>query len=758
MQNNEVKALEVAIPDRKPTFKDKSASTHITMDFGTVVPGHFERIYPDTEFSVGDRERVILTSLVAPCFGDLSLKSFSYFVPFSALTRNYSAMMAQQSVNRGSSSFVPQSLPSIEMRDLSLAVLTGAQMTVYAYNRTTQQYHLYALPANQTVNESLSNLPSMMQAMVANLGLTNAYSEHGLQNAWSIDLAKIVGMTGSSTSRIPLGNVYPSTFFDARVNHPDDTVPNMNPVGLGPNEYDYVVPVNVKEVGTSNYVDYILAFRLSSFGRRLRKILIGLGWQFSLTSVKPFSFMRLVAWYCAYFELFQPKRYKNWEQTYAYELMQRADLQSSPAFKAFTSTASPSNIVRNFLIDELGACFYTDPMDFVAAHNRQDTVSPGFTAGLFGSLQVNVDNIGVNISDSDTSSQLNYNTSTSGHAFINTTQHGALDEKILMRLYRTTNVLTPAGRRIEEMCRAQGLGPDMEKVKAKFVGSWELDLDIYDLPAQSDTYNKVSEDGKQLGEFGAYGKSTGKHEKVHYKTSEDGYFINLIAVVPKGGYCETVDPSSTRLSKYDQFNPIFDSVGYQFNTKDETILGSITWQQTGYENATGTTDGTLTDSFGLAPRYFEKKFGRNVINGDFSLNSKRNAYSQWNLEKILSANDHTVHNIQRDSSGNETAIVVRNSKPGDLPIAGDVWRYTARYEWLSRFNRIFYNSFSTFSQMTGISDSVRTAMYELFSLRDDNFILHIRYDIAVYDKMLPVSRSFETEDEELKANSKMSKA
>ena len=107
MQNNEVKALEVAIPDREPTFKNKSASTHITMDFGTVVPGHFERIYQDTEFSVGDRERCILTSLVAPCFGDLSLKSFSYFVPFSALTRNYSAMMAQQSVNRGASTFVP---------------------------------------------------------------------------------------------------------------------------------------------------------------------------------------------------------------------------------------------------------------------------------------------------------------------------------------------------------------------------------------------------------------------------------------------------------------------------------------------------------------------------------------------------------------------------------------------------------------------------------------------------------------------------
>lgn len=46
----------------------------------------------------------------------------------------------------------------------------------------------------------------------------------------------------------------------------------------------------------------------------------------------------------------------------------------------------------------------------------------------------------------------------------------------------------------------------------------------------------------------------------------------------------------------------------------------------------------------------------------------------------------------------------------------------------------------------------------IFSLRDDNFVLHMRFDFNVYDKMLPVQKSFETEDAENKANSKMSKA
>lgn len=757
MENNKVHGIDVAVQDRPSSYKDKSSSTHITMDFGSVVPGRFQRVYPDTEFGVGDSERVILTSLVAPCFGQLSLRSYSYFVPFSDLTRNFSALMAQQSVNRGSSSsasFVPQTLPYILMRDLSAFVLTGAQMTVYSYDTNSNQATLYALPANQLVSDDPPDLPSVMQVALQVLGLTSAsYNKYGLSNAYHINIGNLLGWnSGSGVNTIPLGNLYASTFFDARVNHPNDTVPNMDPVPLE-DGYDYVVPITKTVSGTT--YNYILAFRLSSFGRRLRKILIGLGWQFSLTSTKKFSVMRLVAYYLAYFNLFGLQRYSNWEQTYAYKVMQVSDLVASKVYSPFQSggTNADQIVFVDFIMNELGCCFYTEEMDFVSSHQRSTAVSPDASGVLSNIIDIPSANINFVNSTLEPSS-----TGNNGHSYINVTNHGQLDSKLLMRLYRQANVNTVAGRRIAELCRAQGLGPDMEKVKCNFIGSWELELDIYDLPSQSDTYQKVSGTGKQLGEFGAYGKSVGKHDKIHFKANEDGYFINLIVVVPKGGYCQTVDPDACRVDKYGQYNPEFDSLGMQLNTKDEVILGNIDWQQTGYENASGTTDGTLTDSFGIAPRYFEKKFGRNVINGDFSLHSTKNSYSQWNLEKLMSVNDHKLHNVQVDPNGNTTAIVRRLNTPASLPIAGDVWRYSTRYEWLARFNRIFYNSFSTFSDMENIADSVRTAMYEYFSLRDDNFILHLRYDFAVYDKMLPVQKSFETEDEELKSNSRMSKA
>lgn len=158
------------------------------------------------------------------------------------------------------------------------------------------------------------------------------------------------------------------------------------------------------------------------------------------------------------------------------------------------------------------------------------------------------------------------------------------------------------------------------------------------------------------------------------------------------------------------------------------------------------------------PRDFKRKFGRNVINGEFALHSKMNSYSQWNLERLITVNDKRIENETVNSNGDRQWNIVHLNKPNLIPIAGDAWRYLTRYEWLNRFNRIFYNSYSTFSGMSNISDDVRTVMFEYFSLRDDNFICHMVYDIAVYDKMLPVQDSFETEDDEVKANAKMSKA
>ena len=373
MQNNKIGTVAVATQDRKSTFKDKSSDLHITMDFGSVVPGKVQRIYPNSKFSVGDSERVVLTSLVAPCFGRISLKSYSYFVPFSDLTRNFAPMMAQEPVNRGSSSFVPQSLPWVYMKDLSLAVLYGAQMTIYSYDMVNGIARLEKLAANLPVTAAQGSLPSEMQVAISDLGITTGSSSiSGLQSMYGLQLAKLLGFQSSQDVTNFVGNIHPSTFFDARTNHPDDIIPNMDPISL--DSADYVVPVS-KEYSTGQFRHYYLAFRLSSFGRRLRKILIGCGWQFTLSSNKKFSILPLIAYYKAYFDVFGLTLYKNWEDTSAYSIMQLADLSNSYQFK-FNTTSADSGLFNKFILQELGMTYFTESQDMVSSHTTKTGVSP----------------------------------------------------------------------------------------------------------------------------------------------------------------------------------------------------------------------------------------------------------------------------------------------------------------------------------------------------------------------------------------------
>lgn len=757
MQNNKIGNVSVAFQDRKRTFKDKSSDLHTTMDFGSVVPGKVQRIYPNSKFSVGDSERIILTSLVAPCFGRISLKSYSYFVPFSDLTRNYAAMMAQEPVNRGSTSFVPQSLPRVKINDLSTAVLFGAQLTVYRYDTGSGEAMLDVLPASTPVDAPKTSLPTVMQTAISDLSLnTRSSSIAGLSSRWSFMLAKLIGNQSVQDDVVNfVGNVYPSTFFDARTNHTSATVPNMDPVGLEDGAHDYVVPVSV-EYSSGQFRHYLLAFRLSSFGRRLRKILLACGWQFSLSTSKEMSILPLVAYYKAYFDVFGLTLYKNWEDTAAYSLLQLADLNSTYLFK-FNSTMSDTDLFYRFIVTELGMTYYTESQDFVSAHTTKTGVSPSQNS-LLSLIMTDISSVGyprMTATQTNSSENTSFPGSWNGHAFINNELHGQLDSNLLKKLYRQTNSNTIAGRRIAELMKIQGLGSYMDEHKPDYIGSWEMDVPIYDLPAQSDTYNRVNSDGMHLGEFGAFGKGVGKHERVHFESKEDGYYINLLVIVPKGGYPETIDQDVLSLTKYQNYNPEFDSLGEEFDDKS-IVLGSEPWSMTGFEAPTSST-GTLDDSFGLAPRYFNKKFGRNLISGDISLGSTKNSYCQWHLERLLSVNDHKVA-FKNEANNVRTFNITRLNTPADLPVAGDVWRFITRYDWLAQFNRIFYNSFSTFSDMKDMGNGDRVAMFEYFSLRDDNFIVHMIYDFPVYDSMIPVQLSFETYDDENAPDGSIGKA
>lgn len=749
MKNNNIGTVAVAASKRDNTLKNKSSDLHTTMDFGSVMPGKVQRMIAGSSFNTSTKMRLLLTSLVRPCFGRIMLQEYHNFVPFSDITQNYAPLMAQQAVARGNGKITPQELPSVESRWLSLFILTGAQVTVYrgaAGGRDVDTLYLDKIPQlSQAWNISQNALPQNCQTAFSDLGIsTHSFTELGLQNSYGFDFFKL--FTGeTSYVTIPVSNPTPASFFDCLSNNPD-VIEYDDSVPVDLDSADVVIPISVN----GNF--YTLAFRLSSFGRRLRKNLIGCGWQFNLNTEKRISILPLIAYYKSYFDVFGLTLYNNWEQTHAYQVMQMCDLEPVPRIplESRQSVSAVAHEFRQFLYKELGMTFFTEEQDFVSSHTRTNAVSPR-QDGLIS--QIDTDVAGTpNITLASSSSEPTDLSSPNSHAYINNVTHGQLDSELLKRLYRQTNINTVAGRRIAELLRAQGLGAYVDECKTNFIGKNVLEVPIYDLPAQSDTFNKATGDGAHTGEFGAFGKGSQANKPMHYETSEDGYYISLLVIVPKGGYAEAFDPDILAIDKYQQYNPEYDSLGMEYDEK-LLVQGSQPWMSQ-YPQS----EGSLDQSFGVAPRYFKFKFGRNVINGDFSLRSTRAGYAPFHLEKMLLVGECKVEVGTVTTSDEQTAFVVTPEfDPCDMPIAGDVWRYLTRYEWLARFNRIFYNSGSSFSNLSALSD-IRTAQFEYFSLRDDNFIVHEIYDLQVYDKMLPVQDSFETTDDAHHANGAMSKA
>lgn len=753
MDNNKLGLVNIASSKRNNTYKNKSAALHTTMDFGSVMCGKLQRIHPNSSFNVTTRERVLLASLVRPTFGRIDLKGYHYFCPFSDLTENYAPMMANQPVYRGSTSFTPQNIPFVPLKELSLFVLFGAQLTIYSSDQISyegQSYDdLFKVPANVPFDAPLNSMPQSIQDAMSDLGIdTGVPSYMSSTQAYRLNIDLLLGSGyAAHTSHLYVSNPTVASFFNFRSNHPDVHSFGSDFVSL--RGADYIVPV---DVGSKRYT---LAFRLSSFGRRLRKNLIGCGWEFNLRSEEPFSILPLVAYFKTYFDVFGLTLYNNYESTSAYKIMRSCDLVPRPMITYSSGTGfdrlSMSDFI-NFMMNEFGATYYTDEQDFVSAHTRTTAVSPT-PSGLLAQIVTDVDSSNANrpnlYAGEVSSIQHDDLSNPNGHVYIDKAVHGQLDANLLMALYRQTNINTLAGRRIAELLRAQGLGSYVDECKPNFIGSFSLDLNIYDLPSQSDTYNEVSEEGKRLGEYGAYGRGSGAQDQVEYSTTEDGYFITLLCVVPHGGYAEGVDQDALNIRKYQQYNPEFDSMGYEFDPKI-IIHGSQPWATPLGDNV-----GSLDESFGLAPRDFKRKFGRSVLNGEFSLRSTRKSYDSFHLERILDIGEREITDEQ-DGDSQTRYISDPLFNPQDMPIAGDVWRYLTRYPWLSRFQRIFYNDSSSPRLRLDVDFTVEK--FEYFSLLNDDFIVHMIFDFPVYDNMLPTQDSFETTDDEHHTNGTMSKA
>lgn len=766
-----------------------SHDVNTTYSWGEMQPTQCKLLIPGSKTTMDTQTLIRLAPMVAPTFGRVKYKTYNQFVSLAEIMPNFDAMMAQEPVSTAYATKVPTNLPSLLLGDLSTWVFQGARGTLYfaeagtydGQSMTAQQMAdkgVYVTHYRNSPNDTSSSAYAAWQAHAINLfGVSRPFATASdvWNNAGNGVLPSIDGVVLRLQN---FGTVYQSVFganpSPSQVVLGARSSSDLCPVIRSSNAADEFFPDYKREVtmdsadfvleGSFNYdssdptkVEYFaLALELSDFGKRIRKILQGCGYQINLTSTAQVSILPLIATYKAYFDIFGLELYQGWETTYCAKLIKYIENNFAYSVRTnFVRSTSPSlatidnsNLGIAFMLMEVANMWYTDDVDYVSAHLDKLAVSPavdvGSTSGfldwtmngLIYGTHVNT-NYGYTNPDGTNwqqqpASQISSGTENSSPApWTDDVRHTQLDSELLKRLYKWCNRNSILGRRIAELLRAQGLGKYVDECKSNYIGSTDTIVTI------SDVVSTAATQDASLGEYGGKGLQYVNDKQLVFENDSYGYWITLCTVVPESGYTQGLDPTLTSLDKMNFYNPDFDAIGMEATPK---------WNVAHTNYIVGAVDGgNLT--FGFIPRYSKFKVCSNLCNGDFNRHNMRNTYLPYTLDKQLNVNDFSVVAESYDEGQKVNFSVLNKSqRVYYMPIAGNTWRYPTKYNWLGNFDRIFLRVGQR--DDADLSAVNETGVIGWSDYNPDNFLSHSIVNLQCYAPMKPIEDSYGLEEPE----------
>lgn len=758
-KTNTIGKIEMHADVLPKTRLDLRHDVNTTAAFGDLQPIVCRLLFPKSKTTLSIPNLVRMAPLVSPTFGRLKYKTYSHFVAFSDLHENFPHMLAKTPVARGQNVFEVTSLPHISMGLLSYLVLIGSKCTAYYAPESAQTAPEKALILKRCLNtQNIGDLNSQFDTLFQNTGLVD-FDVHSVEfphfvgttlNTWALHHG-FFGTEEGTALKIPLANDNKASFF---FYDPQNTIEVYDPEGVR-NYGDYVPLESADYIIEKSFNGYrvALAFRLSDFGKRLRKILIGCGYGIDFNSLSKVSLMPLFSTFKAYYDLFGLQLYENYYTTSLYKLLTQIN---------FDNTTDLNNMFARHefisFINDLANLWITDQQDFVSAHILSNAIGPELHA-TDGIIDVDGDAHITEVDNMD-------GTQVNGHSFIDAIKHGHLDSEYLKRMYLCTNKYTVLGKQVAEILRSQGFGEFVDSCESRFIGYDETDLDISMVVSQSDTFNRADNNGSLLGEYAGLGIGDnfkqGKTPKTFtYENEEYGYWITLAGIFPDSGYCQAIDSSLLAIDAESLYNAKYDALGYEITRKNQ-IVGSQNWCDNPSE---ADVNNRLDASFGYVPRYTGLKVANSKANGDFTLRSKRSSYIQYMLDKFIDVGEHQLVPWQGNTPTanawhfNDYKLLTAYR----LPKASLVWRYICRYAFLGNLNRIFANVGEDYTKVHQFFDNLEAddelrAKFEYLVRIDDNFMITNIINLASFAPVKPIERSFETFDEGEQINMSAGKA
>lgn len=142
--------------------------------------------------------------------------------------------------------------------------------------------------------------------------------------------------------------------------------------------------------------------------------------------------------------------------------------------------------------------------------------------------------------------------------------------------------------------------PDFRLQRAEYLGGGKQPLII------SEVVSTAESEAGPLGEIAGHGISAGKTNSFGYRSSEHGFIISVLSVLPRTAYSQGVERMWTRTDKFEFAWRELANIGEQA-IKNKEVYFSFDENEKDEDN----------DDFGYIPRYSEYKFAQDRIAGDF---------------------------------------------------------------------------------------------------------------------------------------------
>lgn len=316
-----------------------------TADFGFPQPLCCRLLYPKGSIKGSLKQFVRLSAMPRPTFGDVVLHNISVVVPIEDVYPAFISLMKEQPyTNASGSRYIPRSMPYTTNSQLWASLFQN-------YIHSTSNGYVFKIPVSRSTESGSIDLMSFSEylslykdayvnkryediSITVNsetgekLNIYNSYYEYIINalNNGTIDEAtaeKLYRRDAYNSSNLHfLNNSRTRSSFD------DYQVEQAS--------FDYQVVTSTGDVSKSEVVGY----RLTSVGKALRKIFLGLGYNISRDDETKVNILPLLAYYKAWYDRFVPYRDVPFTSSIGYTLIRY--IEENPNNGSFHYNASAS--------------------------------------------------------------------------------------------------------------------------------------------------------------------------------------------------------------------------------------------------------------------------------------------------------------------------------------------------------------------------------------------------------------------------------